>query len=170
MRSLILAILLLPATLHAQQLGVPLSSLPGVERGVPATVGGAAAGGVQGVTLSSGKLNRLMMAPANTGGAGGAQGEQIERAFFGDRPAPDGSAGFAMTDGTARVLTGAPPAQAPDRGVAASGTGVQLPTARQLMPQNLVPGYQSMRGGAVSPTGVGNVFTGSGVPRPGAAP
>jgi hypothetical protein len=169
MRSLILvAVLLLPATLHAQQLGVPLSSLPGVERGVPAAVGGAAAGGVQGVTLSSGRLNRLMMAPANTGGA--APGEQIERAFFGDRPAPDGAAGFAMPEGTARVLTGAPPAQAPDRGVAASGTGVQLPTAGQLMPQNLVPGYQTMRGGAVSPTGVGNVFTGSGVPRPGATP
>lgn len=170
MRSLILVVLLVPGAMHAQQLGVPLSSLPGVERGVPTTVEGAAAGGVRGVALPSGTLNRLMMAPASTTGAGMTTGEQIERSFHGDQPTVDGAASFGMTGGAARTLTGAPPAQAPERGVAASGIGVQLPATGQLMPQNLVPGYQAMRRGAASPTGVSNVFTGSGIPRPGTAP
>jgi hypothetical protein len=170
MRLLILTAALLSAPLHAQQPGVPLSSLPGVERGVAATVGGAAAGGVQGVTLPGGTLNRLMMAPTSTTNAGTALGEEIERSFFNDRAAPDGSTRFGLTGGAAGTLTGTAQAQPPERGVAASGTGVQLPTSQQLMPQNLIPGYQTRRGGAVSPTGVANVFTGSGVPRPGAAP
>jgi hypothetical protein len=169
MRPLILAALIAPATLHAQ-LGVPLSSLPGVERGVPSAVGGAASGGVQGVTVPGATLNRLMMAPASTTGAGVSTGQAIERTFFNDSSAPDASAGFGMTGGAAGTLTSSSTGAAPERGVAASGTGVRLPTSQQLMPQNLVPGYQSARGGGVSATGVGNVFTGTGIPRAGAAP
>jgi hypothetical protein len=173
MRILVVAILLAPAALHAQ-LGVPLSSLPGVAPGVPAEVGGAMQGGIQGIAIPTATLNRLMGGPTGTAASGGNIGAQIEQSFFGGNTAATPSAAsYGLSGGAARTVTGEslPSASGGSSSVKPSGTGVQLPTAQQLMPANLIPGYQSLRGtGSASPTGVGNVFTGSGQPRPGAGP
>jgi hypothetical protein len=171
--SLQLAFLLgFPALAAAQQFGVPLSSLPGVEVGVPAVAGGSS-GGVQGVAVPGGTLERLLMTPTGTSQSAGSVGQQIERSFFGDRNAPPAASPYGMSGGPAGVLTGEGVGTRGGRSgsVTSQGTGVQLPTAQQLMPQHLIPGYQTTRGnGQRSPTGVGNVFTGTGQPRSGDNP
>jgi hypothetical protein len=170
MRLLTLVLLAAAPVLHAQQLGMPMSAMPGVEAGMGAVVGNTGAGGIEGISLPAGALNRLLMAPS-TSRPGGDVGREIERSFFGG-DAASGTAGVGMQGGAARALTGAaPPQPSPRGGVQASGTAIQLPTSQQLMPSNMIPGYQSTRGlGTASPTGVENVFTGSGIPRPGGAP
>ena len=166
----LLGLLALPAT--AQQLGVPLSSLPGVEVGTPSAAGGST-GGIEGVAVPGGRLDRLLMAPTGTSRPAGSIGQEIERGFFGDRNVAPAAAPFGMSSGAAGALTGEGIGTRGGRSgsVTSQGTGVQLPTAQQLMPQNLIPGYQTTRpNGPVSPTGVGNVFTGSGQPRAGDNP
>jgi hypothetical protein len=172
MRLLILVLLAAAPALHAQQLGMPMSAMPGVEAGMGTVVGNTGAGGIEGISLPAGALNRLLMAPTGTR-PGGDVGREIERSFFGgDAAASAGAAGVGLQGAAARAVTGAPPPQpSPRGGVQASGTAIQLPTSQQLMPSNMIPGYQSTRGlGTASPTGVENVFTGSGIPRPGGAP
>jgi hypothetical protein len=168
----LLVALLLPVGAAAQQLGVPLSSLPGVEVGGAAATGGST-GGIQGLAVPGGALDRLLMTPTGTSRSAANIGQQIERSFFGDRnPAPAASP-YGMSGGAAGVLTGDGVGTRGGRSgsVTSQGAGVQLPTAQQLMPQHLIPGYQTTRGNSQgSPTGVGNVFTGTGQPRSSDAP
>jgi hypothetical protein len=173
-RALVVLVVGLAAPLAAvaQQLGVPLSSLPGVEAGMPAVTGGSS-GGIEGIAVPGGRLDRLLMAPTGTSQTAVSVGQQIERSFFGEGRSAPGAAPFGMNGGAASALTGDDIRARGGRGatVAPQGVGVQLPTAQQLMPQHLVPGYQTLRSNAsASPTGVGNVFTGSGQPRAGESP
>jgi hypothetical protein len=173
MRVVAACLLLAPAMLHAQQLGVPMSSLPGVEAGVATAVGNAAAGAIEGVSLPAGALNRLLMAPTATGPVNATAGQDIERSFFANGTAPqEASGGFGLQGAAASAISGSALTRSAASGsVQSSGTAVQLPTSQQLMPANLIPGYQVTRSGAgASPTGVENVFTGTGIPRPGTAP
>ena len=173
MRILFLGILLAPAALHAQQLGVPLSSLPGVEAGVASQVGSAVQGGIDGVAIPAAAINRLLGSPTGTMVNSAEIGAQIERSFFNGNTAgtPATASSYGLSGGAAQAVAGQLPAAASGGAVTASGVAVQLPAAQQLMPANLIPGYQSLRGtGNASPTGVGNVFTGTGLPRSGDAP
>ncbi len=166
---LILIGVAVPAAGFAQQLGVPLSSLPGVEVGTPSG-GGGVAGGIEGV--AGGRLDRLLMAPTGTSSSAGSVGQEIERSFFGDRNAAPAAAPYGVNGGAASALTGEGLGAGGRSGsVVRQGVGVQLPSSQQLMPQHLIPGYQTMRNNAPgSPTGVGNLFTGSGQPRAGDGP
>jgi len=175
MRLSAIAILLIPAALNAQQLGVPLSSLPGVEAGIASQVGAASQGGIEGVAIPAAAINRLLGSPTGTTVNGANIGAQIEQSFFNGNtassPNQNATPGYGMSGGAARTITGQPVTTSTGSGVTASGVGVQLPPTQQLMPANLIPGYQSLRGaGNGSPTGVNNVFTGSGQPRAGDGP
>lgn len=170
MRFVPVLLLAVAPALHAQSLGSPMSSLPGVEAGVSAVVGNAVSGGVDGIRLPQATLERLMMAPAATGRSS-AIGQQIERSFHGDGTAQADEPGYGLQGRAAGTITGESVSRTTQSGsVTGGGTAVQLPSSQQLMPANLIPGYQSVRNSNASATGVENVYTGSGVPRSGTAP
>ncbi len=168
----------------AQQLGYPMSEMPGVEtiqNGQQAQPS-AATQTVEGVVLPQSVIKRLTAAVPGVSGASTAQdiGVQIERSFYeraGDtRSRADAKLQNLMQGASpneqreleaARAVAGDVWAGTRPRGTGAvtvDGVTISLPPSQSLMPGALTPGFLTTRK-AAGGTGVSNLFTGSGVPR-----
>ena len=174
MGRLLFTLLLIPAA-AAAQLGVPMSSLPGVQSAIPAAAASGAGGGAaSGIVIPQERLNRLLGATIG-GGSAASVGDQIERSFYGTgksgRVAAE--AGIGLAGPAVRSIAGSAPTGAGESGVAANGVGVTLPASQSLLPSSArVPGSVT-RGsgtGAESTTGVSNLYSGTGRPRSGDNP
>jgi hypothetical protein len=178
MRSAFLLLALAASPVGAQQLGMPMSQMPGVETLGNGVGGQSGARTIEGIVLPDGAVRRLTSALPGSGVTNTQSiGLEIEKSFY----APVGGRADATMES---LMKGAVPKSQAEleaskavvgetwratepqnvRGVTVNGVAISLPSSQSLLPSGLIPGFVSARtkdGG----TGVSNLFTGSGIPR-----